>query len=90
MVAPALAGTAKTPTQKLQSRMRNQSIRISRDLTAGKLTADQAKTLKSRLKAIRQEEIADLQQNDSKVLTPEQLSLLNGKLDALSKEIPIP
>jgi hypothetical protein len=79
----------KTPIEKLQIRFRQQNIQIHRDVKAGKLTKDQAKTLKAQVEAVRQTEIADLKQNGTKTLTVTQLAQLNAQLNTLSKSIPI-
>lgn len=80
---------AKTPQDKLNIRLRQQNIQISRDLKAGKLTKDQAKTLRGQVEAIRKEESADLKQNGTKTLTDDQVNQLNQQLNNLSKSIPI-
>ena len=83
---------AKTPMDKLTIRIRQQNIQISRDLKAGKLTKDQAKTLKGQVETIRQQEITILKQNKAQGgsgLTDAQLSQLNQQLNTLSKSIPI-
>lgn len=81
--------TAKSPTEKLQIRMRQQNIQIQRDEKAGKLTKAQAKALKAQVETIRKAEIADLKQNGTKTLTDPQVAELNGQLNSLSKQIPI-
>ncbi len=81
--------TAKSPTEKLQIRMRQQNIQIQRDEKAEKLTKAQAKALKAQVEAIRQQEIADLKQNGTKTLTDDQVNQLNQQLNTLSKSIPI-
>lgn len=83
---------AKTPMDKLNIRLRQQNIQISRDLKAGKLTKDQAKTLKGQVEAIRKAEIADLKGNKAQGisgLTDAQISQLNEQLNTHSKSIPI-
>jgi hypothetical protein len=80
---------AKTPMDKLTIRLRQQNIQISRDLKAGKLTKDQAKTLKGQVEAIRKAELADLKADNSKTLTDAQIANLNEQLNTLSKSIPI-
>lgn len=79
----------KTPMDKLTIRLRQQNIQIQREVKAGKLTKDQAKTLKAQVEAIRKAELADLKQNGTKTLNDSQISQLNGQLDTLSKTIPI-
>ena len=77
---------------KLNICLRQQNVQISRDLKAGKLTKDQAKTLRSQVETIRKAEIADLKQNKTQGvsgLTDAQLSQLNEQLNILSKSIPI-
>lgn len=80
---------AKTPMDKLTTRIRQQNIQISRDLKAGKLTKDQAKALRDQVEAIRKQEIADLKQNGTKTLTDDQVNQLNQQLNTLSRSIPI-
>lgn len=80
---------AKTPMDKLTIRLRQQNIQIQRDLKAGKLTKDQAKSLKAQVETIRKAEIADLKQNGTKTLTDDQVNQLNQQLNTLSKSIPI-
>ena len=79
----------RTPMDKLTIRLRQQNIQIQRDLKAGKLTKDQAKTLKAQVETIRNAEIADLKQNGTKTLTDAQIASLNQQLNTLSKSIPI-
>jgi uncharacterized protein involved in exopolysaccharide biosynthesis len=74
---------------KLSIRLRQQNIQIQRDVKAGKLTRDQAKTLKTQVEVIRKQEIADLKQNGTKTLTDAQIATLNEQLNALSKSIPL-
>jgi uncharacterized protein involved in exopolysaccharide biosynthesis len=74
---------------KLAIRLRQQNIQIQRDLKAGKLTKDQAKSLKAQVEAIRKQEIADLKTNGTKTLTDAQVASLNTQLNSLSKTIPI-
>ena len=59
----------RSPMDKLSIRLRQQSIQISRDEKAGKLTKAQAKALKGQVEAIRKAEIADLKANGTKTLT---------------------
>ena len=80
---------AKTPMDKLHLRMWQQVAQIQRDTRLGKLTKDQAKSLKSQVEAIRKAEIADLKANNSKTLTDDQVNQLNQQLNTLSKSIPI-
>ncbi|HVU83754.1 MAG TPA: hypothetical protein VHC50_02875 [Puia sp.] len=75
--------------ERINLRLRQQNIQINRDLKLGKLTKDQAKTLKAQVEAIRKAEIADLKQNGTKTLTDAQISQLNEQLNTLSKSIPI-
>lgn len=79
----------RTPMEKLTIRLRQMHIQISRDVKAGKLTKDQAKTLRGQVEAIRKAEIADLKQNATKTLTDDQVNQLNQQLNTLSKSIPI-
>lgn len=88
-VAFGAGAPTRTPMEKLTIRLRQQNIQISRDLKAGKLTKDQAKTLRSQVEAIRKAEIADLKQNGTKTLTDDQVNQLNQQLNTLSKSIPI-
>jgi len=79
----------RTPMDKLTIRLRQQNIQIQRDQKAGKLTKDQATTLKAQVEAIRKQESADLKTNNSKSLTDAQVAQLNEQLNTLSKSIPI-
>lgn len=78
-----------TPMNRLTIRLRQQNIQIQRDLKAGKLTKDQAKSLKAQVEAIRKAEIADLKQNGTKTLTDAQVVQLTEQLNTISKSIPI-
>lgn len=79
----------KTAMDKLTIRLRQQNIQIQRDLRAGKLTKDQAKSLKAQVETIRKQEIADLKQSGTKYLTDAQVNQLNQQLNTLSKSIPV-
>lgn len=79
----------RSPMEKVVIRLRQQNIQIQRDLRAGKLTKDQAKSLKAQVETIRKQEITFLKQNGTKTLTDAQVVQLNGQLNALSKSIPI-
>jgi|ERR1035441_6038324 uncharacterized protein involved in exopolysaccharide biosynthesis len=79
----------RSPMDKLSIRLRQQNIQIQRDVKAGKLTKDQAKSLKTQVEAIRKQEIADLKQNGTKTLTDAQVATLNEQLNTLSKSIPL-
>lgn len=87
--AASSAMPVRTPMDKLNIRIRQTNIQISRDLKASKLTKDQAKTLRGQVEAIRKQEITDLKQNGSKTLTDDQVNQLNQQLNTLSKSIPI-
>jgi len=78
-----------TTLNRLTIRLRQQNIQIQRDVKAGKLTKDQAKTLKGQVDAIRKQESADLKLNGTKTLTDAQVAQLNEQLNILSKSIPI-
>lgn len=78
-----------TPINRLTILLRQQNIQISRDLRAGKLTKDQAKSLKVQVEAVRKQEITFLKQNSTKTLTDTQATQLNEQLNTLSKSIPI-
>lgn len=80
---------AKTPMEKLQLRMRHQVAQIQREAKLGKLTKDQAKSLKAQVETIRKQEITFLKQNSTKTLTDDQVNQLNQQLNTLSKSIPI-
>ena len=67
-----------TPMNRLTIRLRQQNIQIQRDLKAGKLTKDQAKTLKAQVEAIRKQEITFLKQNSTKTLTDAQSSSIES------------
>ena len=83
------ASPAKTPTERVNLRLRQYVLQIERETHLGRLTKDQAKTLKGQVEAIRKAEIAELKQNGTKTLTDAQLAQLNGQLNTLSKSIPI-
>lgn len=85
----ALGQELKTPTDILNLRIRQQRIQIERDAKLGKLTKDQAKSLKAQVEAIRKAELADLKLNGTKTLTDAQLTDLNDQLNTLSKSIPV-
>lgn len=87
--AGGISATVRTPMDKLNIRIRQTNIQISRDLKTGKLTKDQAKTLRGQVEAIRKQEITDLKQNGTKTLTDAQIAQLNEQLNTLSKSIPI-
>lgn len=79
----------RSSMDKFSIRFRQQNIQIQRDEKAGKLTKDQAKSLKAQVEAIRKQEIADLKLNGTKTLTDAQVSQLNEQLNTISKSIPI-
>ncbi len=78
-----------SPMDKVSIRLRQQNIQIQRDLRAGKLTKDQAKSLKAQVETIRKQEITFLKQNGTKTLTDSQVTQLNQQLNTLSKSNPI-
>jgi hypothetical protein len=78
-----------THVNRLSIRLRQQNIQIQRDVKVGKLTKDQAKSLKAQVEAIRKQESADLKFNGSNTLTDAQVAQLNEQLNTLSKSIPI-
>ena len=80
---------SKTPVDRLHLRFNQTLAQISREMRLGKLTKDQAKSLKAQVETIRKQEITDLKQDNSKTLTDAQLSQLNQQLNTLSKSIPI-
>jgi len=83
------AGPAKTPTERVNLRIRHQVLQIEREAHLGKLTKDQAKALKAQVETIRKQEITFLKQNGTKALTDDQVNQLNEQLNTLSKSIPI-
>jgi len=83
------AGPAKTPTERVNLRIRHYVLQIEREAHLGKLTKDQAKALKAQVETIRKAEIADLKTDNSKTLTDAQIADLNQQLNTLSKSIPI-
>ena len=85
----ALGADLNKPYEKLNLRNRQQRLQIERDTKLGKLTKDQAKSLKAQVEAIRKAELADLKANNSKTLTDAQITDLNKQLNTLSKSIPI-
>ena len=80
---------AKTPVDRLHMRFNQTLAQISREARLGKITKDQAKSLKAQVETIRKQEITDLKQDNSKTLTDAQLSQLNQQLNNLSKSIPV-
>ena len=80
---------AKTSMDRLHLRFNQTLAQISREARLGKITKDQSKSLKGQVENIRKQEITDLKQDNSKVLTDAQLSQLNQQLNNLSKSIPI-
>ncbi len=86
---PVNVHVQRSPMDKVVIRLRQQNIQIQRDLRAGKLTKDQAKSLKTQVETIRKQQITFLKQNGTKTLTDAQVAQLNGQLNALSKSIPI-
>ena len=83
------AGVVSTSTDKLNLRIHHQTAQIQKETKLGKLTKDQAKSLKSQVEAIRKQELVFLKQDNAKTLTDAQVVQLNGQLDSLSKSIPI-
>jgi len=79
----------KTSTDKLNLRIHHQVAQIQKETKLGKLSKDQSKSLKSQVEAIRQQEIVDLKQDNSNILTDAQVAQLNSQLDILSKSIPL-
>jgi uncharacterized protein involved in exopolysaccharide biosynthesis len=53
----------ETPTDKVNLRIRHQMAQVQREVKAGKLTKDRAKSLRAQVEAIRKAEPADLKQN---------------------------
>ena len=80
---------AKAPMDRLHLRFNQTLAQISREVRLGKLTKDQAKSLKAQVETTRKQEITDLKQDNSKTLTDAQLSQLNQQLNTLSKSIPL-
>ena len=89
-LAPTTGGfSPKTPTDKLNLRIRHQVAQIQKETKLGKLSKDQSKSLKSQVEAVRKQELVFLKQDGAKVLTDAQMAQLNSQLDTLSKSIPI-
>jgi hypothetical protein len=86
------ASMAHPILRQINIRLRNQSIRIQRDLKSGKLTKDQAVSLRANLKSVRQQEISFFKQNGNHDLTTAQQGQINALLDknsgALGETVP--
>ena len=68
-------------------RVRNQNERIKAGVKNGKLTKEEAVTLHSKVKSIREEMQSDIQSNGKRELTEDQFNQLNQELDANSTAI---
>lgn len=73
--------------QEVHTRMHDQMARIRSGVKSGTLTKEQAETLKTALKAVREQIQADFTTNGKKELTDDQLAQLNQMLDQNSKAI---
>ena len=89
-LAQTTMATADQPhprIKEIHTRMRDQMLRIHQGVKTGKLTQEQAQTLMTSLKAVREQMQADFTTNGNKELTDSQVAELNQMLDANSKII---
>jgi hypothetical protein len=80
---------AKSPVEKLNLRIHQQQAQIAREAHLGKLTKDQAKSLKTQLAGVKHQEATFLKGNNGQPLGDSQIAQLNQQLNTLSKAIPI-
>jgi hypothetical protein len=71
-------------THQINLRLKKQWLLIMQDYKAGKITKNQAASLRADLKAVHKQEAAYFKQNKNFELTPYQQSQLNQTLDANS------
>lgn len=72
---------------EVHHRMRDINDRIKEGVKTGKMTKDQAETLRQQLKSIQQEMEADYKTNGNRELTEDQKKQLNQELDGISKTV---
>jgi predicted RNase H-like nuclease (RuvC/YqgF family) len=85
---PAMKAGVKHPRIKeIRGRLQEQMKRIQEGVASKKLTQDEAKDLRSKVAAVRDQMKADIQQNNKTELTEEQYTQLNQMLDDNSKAI---
>lgn len=85
---PASSAAAAHPiTHQLNTRLRSQWMLVQQGLKSGKLTKEQANTLKTSLRSVRQQEVSFLKESGNHDLTSAQLTQLNTLLDKNSSAI---
>lgn len=72
-----------SPAPQLDKGLKQAMLQVSKDWKAGKLTKAQADSLRSQIKAIRQQELADIKANGKRLLTSDQETQLVQKLDKI-------
>lgn len=72
---------------QVNTRVRKQWLLIQQGLKNGKLTKDQATSLRTSLKSIRQQEVTFFRQNNKHELTSDQQNQLNSTLDKNSSTL---
>lgn len=80
-VQPAPVSTVAVP-REVNARLKQQLEQIQKDFHAGKLTQAQANAARTKVKAIRQQELQFFKTNGNKTLTAAQENQLNASLDA--------
>src|ERR1700733_12556818 len=81
--APAVIKGPKTPVQRLQLRYQHEIALIQQETKKGKLTAAQAKTLKTQVMAVHQQELTFLKADGKSGLTDAQVSQLTAQYTPL-------
>ena len=66
---------------KIHTRLRTQWMLLQQGLKSGKLTKDQAVSIRDSFRSIRQQEVSFFRQNKNHDLTADQQSQLNAMLD---------
>ena len=85
---PKAVVTPNPAMRNVNMRMMEQMRDISRAVHSGKISKDQAKTLREQVKAIRKQQLDFMKLNGKRDMTPDQVSQINQALDANSKSIP--
>lgn len=81
------AAVAHPVTHQVNTRLRSQWMLVQQCLKSGKLTKEQASTLKASLRSVRQQEVSFLKESGNHDLTSAQLTQLNSLLDKNSSAI---
>ncbi len=81
------AGVKHPRIKEIRGRLQEQMKRIQEGVASKKLTQDEAKDLRSKVAAVRDQMKADIQENNKTELTEEQYTQLNQMLDDNSKAI---